>query len=96
MDGRQFDLSLVYLVFNKPFFSVDCKISSFLVVPKLEGNAAGCASATEEEKQEVPACPAATEEIRLDAAAVAALSAPDDFCALEGVQKAAPAAFLVD
>lgn len=44
----------------------------------------------------MPACPAATEEIRLDAAAVAALSAPDDFCALEGVQKAAPAAFLAD
>lgn len=40
----------------------------------------------------MPAGPAAAEEIRLDAA----LSAPDDFCALEGVQKAAPAAFLVD
>lgn len=33
------------------------------------------------------ACPAAAEEIMLDAASVAVLSAPDDVCALEGVQK---------
>lgn len=67
MDERKFDFAQCIAMHRCSTIESSVNLSDFLLTCRTE-TVAGCTSSTEEEKQEVSACPAVAEEVRLEAA----------------------------